>query len=390
MPTNTEVPLDQLAAGSEHSTFLFFTGNGSDKVYQVHLRAKGDAFVVDYGNGPRGGTLTTGTRTQAPLAWDAAFKIYAKVIKEKTGKGYTREQSGAIYTASEVAGRSSGLQPQLPTAISHERSEELIEDPAWGLQQKADGENRILVVEGHEVKGVNRRGLFVDIPVGWKSPPSEGWTVFCGEHVGERFQAFDLLGFMGKDLRALPYDERHHRLSQLVAACHTTLHWIDVLELAYTAERKRELAETIRRTQGEGWCFKRLDAPFASGRSDDSVKVRLWEGATCLVTRVNAKRSVGVALFDADGALVDLGNVTIPANEPIPAVDALIEVRYLYRHHEGKFEMPTFQRVRTDLVREDATLSQITRIKKRGSADDADDLGAEALEEADAVERPRG
>ena len=62
------------------SSFLFYTGKASDKVYQAHLRQKDAGWVVDYGNGPRGGTLRTGTKTATPLAYEAARKIYVRSL----------------------------------------------------------------------------------------------------------------------------------------------------------------------------------------------------------------------------------------------------------------------------------------------------------------------
>jgi len=114
---------------AERSSFLYFTGQGSDKVYQVHLRQKDGGWVVDYGNGRRGGTLSTGTKTSSPVAYEAALKIYDKVVKEKTSKGYTPDQSGALYTSTDLAGRVSGELPQLPTLILEEQAERYFDDP---------------------------------------------------------------------------------------------------------------------------------------------------------------------------------------------------------------------------------------------------------------------
>jgi len=111
--------------------------------------------------------------------------------------------------------------------------------------------------------------------------------------------------------------------------------------------------------------IKLLDAPFESGKNDNSKKHKFVECATCLVLRKNAQRSVAVGLLDKDGALVDLGKVTIPTNHGVPAVDALVEVQYLYRYDAGAFEQPVYLGPRTDLDRDDARLSQIKRIKRK-------------------------
>lgn len=371
-PTPSAAPAEQAAGGqTSQSSFLYFTGQGSDKVYQVHLRPKDDGWVVDYGNGRRGGTLATGTKTSSPVAFEAALKIYEKVVKEKTSKGYTPDQSGALYTSTDLAGRMSGELPQLPTLILEEQVARYFDDAGWGLQEKADGENRILLIEGETVRGTNRRGLFVDIPQAWVGAASApaGRTVVAGEHVGDAFKAFDLLELDGQDLRGAPFIERFGHLQKMAGL----VRWMAVLELELTAEGKRRRAAELLAAHGEGYVLKALDAPFAAGRSTTSLKFKFNQSATCEVIRVNAQRSVAVGLRDDTGAMVDLGNVTVPPNEALPAVGTLVEVRYLYRYAGGKFEQPVYKGQRPDMTSEDAVLSQVTRIKDRSAAMEAAD-----------------
>jgi len=351
------------------SSFLYFTGQGSDKVYQVHLRPKDDGWVVDYGNGRRGGTLATGTKTSSPIAFEAALKIYEKVVKEKTSKGYTPDQSGALYTSTDLAGRISGELPQLPTLILEEQAARYFDDAGWGLQEKADGENRILLIEGETVRGTNRRGLFVDIPQAWVGGAAgmpAGRTVIAGEHVGDAFKAFDLLELDGQDLRSAAFIDRFGHLQAMAGR----LPWMVVLDLETTTEGKRRRAAQLLAAHGEGYVLKALAAPFMAGRSTTSLKFKFNQSATCEVIRVNAQRSVAVGLRDEAGAMVDMGNVTVPPNEALPAVGTLVEVRYLYRYAGGKFEQPVYKGQRPDMTSDDAVLSQVTRIKDRGATMD--------------------
>jgi len=371
-PAPSAAPVGKAADGQvSQSSFLYFTGQGSDKVYQVHLRPKDDGWVVDYGNGRRGGTLATGTKTSSPVDFEAALKIYEKVVKEKTSKGYTPDQSGALYTATDLAGRMSGELPQLPTLILEEQAARYFDDAGWGLQEKADGENRILLIEGGTVRGTNRRGLFVDIPQAWVGAAGApaGRTVVAGEHVGDAFKAFDLLELDGQDLRGAPFIERFGHLQKMAGL----VQWMVVLALELTAEGKRRRAAELLAAHGEGYVLKALDAPFAAGRSTASLKFKFNQSATCEVIRVNAQRSVAVGLRDDTGAMVDLGNVTVPPNEALPAVGTLVEVRYLYRYAGGKFEQPVYKGQRPDMTSEDAVLSQVTRIKDRSAAMEAAD-----------------
>jgi bifunctional non-homologous end joining protein LigD len=68
------------------------------------------------------------------------------------------------------------------------------------------------------------------------------------------------------------------------------------------------------------------------------------------VLRQNAQRSVAVGLRADSGAMIDLGNVTIPPSADLPEVGSLLEVRYLYRYDGGKFEQPVSKMPRPDMT----------------------------------------
>jgi bifunctional non-homologous end joining protein LigD len=80
----------------------------------------------------------------------------------------------------------------------------------------------------------------------------------------------------------------------------------------------------------EGVVFKHKDAPYSSGRpasGGSQLKYKFVEAASVLVTAINAQRSVGLGFFDRPGTV---GNVTVPPNHKVPAIGAVVEVRYLY------------------------------------------------------------
>lgn len=352
----------------QKSVSLYFTEGSSDKSYQASLRQRDGGWVVDFSYGPRGKAQKTGTKTETPVTYAAADKIFEKLVREKTAKGYTPDESGTAYTNTELALVSSGLAPQLPTAITEASFTTLMGDPMYALQEKRDGENRTLQVteDGSRVRGINRRGLYVDIPQAWTAIQLDaiGNTVFAGEHMlGDQFDAFDLLEIAGEDLRSQPYAARHARLVQVAAQLGAS--WFKVLPLHRDSADKRGEVDRLRACQAEGVVFKRLDAPFESGRSAAALKFKFVDSATCIVVRQNQQRSVVVGLLDAGGNMEELGNVTIPADKAVPAVDTLVEVRYLYRYERGCFEQPVYLGPRTDMTRTDATADQIARIKRK-------------------------
>lgn len=354
---------------------LYCTEGSSDKVYQASLQARGAGWVVEFAYGKRGSALKTGTKTDSPITYEAALKIYDKLVKEKTGKGYTPDRSGVAYTGTALASQASGFAPQLPTPIDDQELDQLLKDPRYGLQEKRDGENRSLRIDGDGVRGINRKGLHVDIPQAWADAYTalgsrQGNTIICGEACGERFYAFDLIECGGEDLRSLGYEQRYLRLMKLVQNLGLPLPGLDVIPLFVNPFGKSTHLEELRQAHREGVVFKLLDAPFEPGKNDNTRKHKFVESATCLVLRCNPQRSVAVGLIDDAGVLVDLGNVTIPANHEVPDVEALVEVKYLYRFDSGSFEQPVYLGQRTDLDREDARLSQIKRVKRKSEVMD--------------------
>jgi len=84
-------------------TSLYYSEGSSDKEYHAEIVAIPGGNVVNFRYGRRGGTLTTGTKTSVPVDFAQVQKIFDKLIKEKTSKGYTPDLSGAAYQGTENA-----------------------------------------------------------------------------------------------------------------------------------------------------------------------------------------------------------------------------------------------------------------------------------------------
>ena len=132
MNTLTELP----------NTTLYYREGSSDKVYQCQIEPAGERFVVNFCYGRRGSTLNTGTKTNVPVDYDSAQRIYDKLIKEKRAKGYTEGEAGTRYQHSDQ--QSSGVLPQLLNSIDEEQVLRLIQDDNWCMQEKQDG-RRLLI-----------------------------------------------------------------------------------------------------------------------------------------------------------------------------------------------------------------------------------------------------
>ena len=116
MQTLTELP----------NITLYFREGSSDKVYQCAIEPAGERFIVNFAYGRRGSTLNTGTKTNVPVSFDDAKRIFDKLVKEKQSKGYTTGQDATPYQHSDQ--QPSGILPQLLNSIDQEQVLVLIQD----------------------------------------------------------------------------------------------------------------------------------------------------------------------------------------------------------------------------------------------------------------------
>lgn len=340
------------------SVTLYKTEGSSDKVYQVSILPSGDGYSVQYQNGRRGSTLKSGLKTQAPVDLDTATEIYNKVVKEKTKGGYTEDASGSVYLGTENAGRISGYRPQLLNPVEENDLQHYMNHDGWMLQEKKDGERRFLIFKDGEAMGANRDGLTVALPAGLANElleladlegSQEHEFVLDGEACGDDFHAFDLLVDRGEDIRHLSAEVRHQRLQRMINE-HGFV-YISAVESFYGEEQKRNAAAILRNENAEGFVLKDRNSKYVANRPSslgDQLKFKFYAEATVRIEGVNTgKRSVRMQMLDGD-RLVDVGNVTVPANLPIPTEGEMVDVRYLYAMPGGSLIQPVLMKARPD------------------------------------------
>jgi bifunctional non-homologous end joining protein LigD len=338
---------------------LYYREGSSDKVYQAVIEPKDGGYVVNFAYGRRGATLTTGTKTQAPVSYDEAKTIYERLVREKTAKGYTPGADGTPYQHSDK--QASGVLPQLLNAIDEEQLEALLGDLLHIMQEKHDGRRLMLRKLTHTVTGINKLGVVTGFPaiIAEEFQVAEADFLIDGEIVGEEYYAFDLLELDGEDLRGRTYQERYLHLMNLLASFNHR--HISLVESAYLPSHKRELFDQLKSANREGVVFKRGDAIYTAGRPNSGgpqLKLKFHETASFIVTKVNGKRSVSLMVFDGD-KVVPVGNVTIPPNHEVPQVGAIVEARYLYAYRGGSIFQPMYLGVRDDIRAEECTVSQL-------------------------------
>jgi bifunctional non-homologous end joining protein LigD len=353
-------------------TSLYYKEGNSDKEYHVELVPSGGLFLVNFAYGRRGSTLSTGSKTPAPLDADKAKEIFAKLVREKKAKGYTEGSDGAPYTHSEAAGRVSGIRPQLLNAIEENELQFYFEHDQWCLQEKFDGRRLLIQKQGGAVHAINRRGLLCGMPstVLHEIRNIEGDFVLDGEIVGETYDAFDVLERNGSSITNQLYA---NRLAILDALLEGARQQVQKVETYFERGQKRDQFQRLQQRHAEGAVFKLLSATYTPGRpasGGPALKFKFYSDGAFVVQAVNAnRRSVALCLYDGE-SVVNVGNVTVPPNMTVPSPEEIVQVRYLYAFPESRaLFQPVYQWRRDDLEPHDCMIDQL-KFKPQEADDD--------------------
>lgn len=350
---------------------LYYQEGSSDKVYQIQIEEASDGlYHVNAFYGRRGATLQQAPKTASgPVPLAKAESIYNKEIRGKQAKGYTPNESGAVYVSTSNEDRVTGLRPQLLNFIDEDRARELLDHPSWLMQEKKDGV-RIMgrVEETHTEKVTlsNRKGLSVAAPTTVlrevaKFPTG---TVVDGELVGDTYWLFDVLQWGETDYRDRPYTERFELL-RTYEDTHTSTQPSEKRPLrtvptAFSTVEKHGLYNELVNRSAEGVVFKKMDSIYIPGRpasGGNQLKFKFYSTVTCYVQAINNQRSIAISATAENGGMVSIGNVTIPPNYNIPPQGSYVEVRYLYAYRGGSLYQPTYQGERLDKTSADPVRS---------------------------------
>lgn len=341
----------------EENISLYYKQERSDKIYKASLAKQNGMYLVNFAYGRRGATLKTGTKTQVPIDYDKAKKIYDKLVLSKMAKGYqpNEDDSDYVYTSDQVK---TGIHCQLLNPIEEDELIQCVENEQWWAQEKMDGK-RMLIQKKDEIIAINRKGLLVGAPRSIMDSASaiDRTFIIDGEAIGDDLHVFDLLALDGNNLKGEPYHIRYALLLELNFSGA-----IQIVKTSKTTVEKQLLYTELQKATAEGIVYKKHDASYQAGRPNsggDQVKFKFYETASVLVSKVNDKRSVGMTVNNKNGQTIFIGNVTIAVNKEIPTVNSVIEVRYLYAYKGGSLYQPTFLNIRTDIDEQDCSIAQL-------------------------------
>lgn len=274
------------------------------------------------------------------------------------------ETSGCVYTTPAPAGnrRDTRLRAQLLNAIEEFEALPLLADDRWCLQEKMDGKHVIVRVADGGVTAANKQGLETAIPAQVEldlARLSNGQPmVIDGELIGGEFWAFDLLECDGQDLRSFSYGDRYAVLERTLPGFS-----FGCVRRVRTHVGKAKAAEfaRLKAAGAEGVVFKRIDARWAEGRphsGGDMLKHKFVATLSAIVSEEKTgKNSFHSFVWDEAGRKVPLGRCTVPGGRPVPPVDSIVEIRYLY--FVESLVQPCFLGIRDDVSPGECTARQI-------------------------------
>ncbi|HEY1814236.1 MAG TPA: WGR domain-containing protein [Kofleriaceae bacterium] len=358
---------------------LFFQEGSSDKVYNAEIDDVGGAFTVHVEWGRRGAKLNTGDKA-VRVTRAVAEATLAKLVREKTGKGYEERTGGHQPAASappegqgsgsRVTGKRArvGERAQLLTAIDDgDELGRFLADNAMVAQQKLDGV-RVLVTVGDdgELVPTNRDGQVTELAgralEGLAYLPKG--TIVDGEVLGDAYWLFDVLQLAGDDVRARGYLERWELLDGELEPALTGA--ARILPVAQGAKAKQKLHDSLRAARAEGIVFKQRDAPYAGGRGTTQRKYKFIKSADVIILE-NAGNAYRMAVYDG-GKLFDVGRVFAGTTNASRAElntrlgrgeKPVAEVKYLYATDDHQLFQPVFVALRGDKVAKACTRAQL-------------------------------
>ncbi len=372
------------------SVELFFQEGTSDKLYHARIvETSPGKHDVEVEWGRRGSTLNKGKKAVS-VSLEAAEKTYAKLVREKTGKGY-QEIAGDVKPAavappegegsgSKVQGKRAkvGRVAQLLNAVEDDVVERLVADDSMIAQQKLDGV-RVLVHVGETLVATNRAGqateIAEDVLAGLEHLPRG--TIVDGELVphedGHRYWIFDVLSVGAEDVTHDGYVERWQRLEDDLEP--GIFGPIAVLPFAETTKEKRALLAKLRAAKAEGIVFKHRKAPYTAGRpasGGTQLKHKFVKSADVVIVE-NAGNAYRMIVHDERGKPFDVGRVFAgTTNASRHELDERLargehpvcEVKYLYATDDDQLYQPVFVRIRDDKDPEACLRTQLTHTNR--------------------------
>jgi bifunctional non-homologous end joining protein LigD len=288
---------------------LYFRQGSSDKVYHLQLENVDDKWSVEAQWGRRGSALQSDVKANG-VPYEEAKRVYDRILREKTGKGYqiaqaTTNGDAPISVGLPASKEQSGHVPELLTPIEEPEALLLAQDASWWFQQKFDGRRLAVQKADGKYSGINKLGQTIPIDSRLSEPLDHVQAkafLADGEITDSHFYIWDLLSVNDTDLRTEPYEIRYVHLTRLFRGVHQTLR---VCETAMTPKAKRAFVKAMHDANAEGFVCKNRYATYAAGPAGQHFKCKFVATASFIVGPKPDKNQMAISgakpyLFPSD------------------------------------------------------------------------------------------
>ena len=258
----------------------------------------------------------------------------------------------------------SPLSPMLATQVDVEALPSLVDDDAWMLDQKLDGQRRLVAIVDARPQAFGRRGTSAKLPRQVErdlSVLSGGEWLVDGELMDDVFWVFDVVRApAGHITETTPYAVRRRALDGI--APHITTGSVHVLPCAAEKVDKDALVGAVRTLGCEGVVARHIEGAYEFGdRSRTMLKAKFFRDIDVVVTRVrvDGKENFGIGLV-REGEVIEIGTCSALFRGLAPVeVGQVLTVHYLYANERGHLQHPTRPKVRNDKAPEECTFDQL-------------------------------
>jgi len=371
---------------------LFYKQGSSDKVYSLCMAQCETGWTVLATWGRRGSTLSVEAKIER-AEYEAAKKIYDRVLREKLAKGYKPVEEEATTkkepaTTRRPVSKDVLFSAELLTRIDEREALAYMRNPRYWFQLKRDGVRLTISAEKidktFDIFGYNKLGQRVQLdPALYKAVEAlcdlynVKQLLMDGEWESSGYHAWDLLE-MNSDLRDFEYQYRFETLETLLKDVRKMFY---LVRCAKTTTEKEILVGKAKVNRAEGICVKDIRARYCGGRNGQHLKWKFESTGSFIVgpkpkRKANdGHRSVALYIVDkkpggerwASGAdfakpfgLRFVATVKIADKYEVPLIGAIAEIRYLYAHPGGGIVQPCYFGVtRKDVRMEDCVAEQL-------------------------------
>ncbi|WP_348273414.1 hypothetical protein [Halopseudomonas sp. SMJS2] len=193
-----------------------------------------------------------------------------------------------------------------------------------------------------------------------------------GELVGDHYFIFDVRTVRGECIEGNAYAHRLLEMDSIaeILVANGAAH-VSVVKTAYTRDEKQAFFDQMVAEGREGVVAKKVSGKYEPGqktKGGTQFKFKFIKDVTCIVlSQHKTKSSISLGLLDAQGAMVGVGNCTIPQNVAMPSPGDRVDISYLYAYEGGSLYQPVYRTVRNDEVDRDECVLDRLQYKDKGT-----------------------